>query len=391
MTSTIDPTKPITGNPTTESVRDNFQAAKDEIENLQSLVADISFDISPFTIGPAVSDPDNGGDIFAASGKYITIYTPEALGGSGDIYVNTGSGSDDSGAIIIRTGESSAGNSGSITLRTGPASGIRGGTYVYGDLNVVDGGSLTLDHAPTVDLHAATKKYVDDSIPTGVLDASGTPTAGQLAFWTDANTLAGQTMSGDATIDSSGTLSLTVTPITRSNTPSSGQIPLWTSATALSGKTMSGDATINSGGTITVGKSNGSTFGTAAFINTGTVGSTVPLLNAVNSWGAAQRSVPVALTSGTTITPDFSLGNHFTLALAHNGVLANPTNLVAGQSGVIVITQTAGSNTLTYGSSWKWSNGTAPTLSTTAGAIDVVNYFVNSGTVILAGFKGTFS
>jgi hypothetical protein len=35
MASAIDPTKPITTSPTTQSVRDNFQAAKDEIEVLQ--------------------------------------------------------------------------------------------------------------------------------------------------------------------------------------------------------------------------------------------------------------------------------------------------------------------------------------------------------------------
>ncbi len=36
MTSAIDPTKPVAGNPTTQSVRDNFAAAKSEIEALQS-------------------------------------------------------------------------------------------------------------------------------------------------------------------------------------------------------------------------------------------------------------------------------------------------------------------------------------------------------------------
>jgi len=36
MSSAIDPTKPTTGTATTESVRDNFQAAKDEIEENQA-------------------------------------------------------------------------------------------------------------------------------------------------------------------------------------------------------------------------------------------------------------------------------------------------------------------------------------------------------------------
>ena len=42
MASTIDATKPIAGNPTTASVRDNFAAAKSEIEALQADVAAIS-------------------------------------------------------------------------------------------------------------------------------------------------------------------------------------------------------------------------------------------------------------------------------------------------------------------------------------------------------------
>lgn len=39
MASAIDPTKPAEGNPTTQSVRDNFGHAKSEIEALQSAIA----------------------------------------------------------------------------------------------------------------------------------------------------------------------------------------------------------------------------------------------------------------------------------------------------------------------------------------------------------------
>lgn len=41
MTSAIDPSKPTTGTATTESVRANFLAAKNEIEELQAAVAGI--------------------------------------------------------------------------------------------------------------------------------------------------------------------------------------------------------------------------------------------------------------------------------------------------------------------------------------------------------------
>lgn len=92
-----------------------------------------------------------------------------------------------------------------------------------------------------------------------------------------------------------------------------------------------------------------------------------------------------ALTDGATITPDFSVGNNFSVTLAGNRTLANPTNLTAGQSGIIFVSQDAtGSRTLSYGSSWKFPGGTAPTLTTTASAVDAIVYTVRNGTSITA-------
>ena len=96
-----------------------------------------------------------------------------------------------------------------------------------------------------------------------------------------------------------------------------------------------------------------------------------------------------ALTDGATITPDFSVSNNFSVTLAGNRTLANPTNAVAGQSGVITITQDAtGSRTLAYGSLWKFASGTAPALTTTASAVDVLAYYVESATRITARLLG---
>jgi hypothetical protein len=44
---------------------------------------------------------------------------------------------------------------------------------------------------PTSDLHAATKKYVDDNIGSGDVGVSGTPVDNQLAIWTGASTIEG--------------------------------------------------------------------------------------------------------------------------------------------------------------------------------------------------------
>jgi hypothetical protein len=106
-------------------------------------------------------------------------------------------------------------------------------------------------------------------------------------------------------------------------------------------------------------------------------------LEIVQSYTVAQRGTVSALTDGATITPDFAAANNFSVTLGGNRTLANPTNLVAGQSGVVFITQDGtGSRTLAYGSYWKFPNGAAPTLTTTASAVDVLVYVVQSSTRI---------
>ena len=128
------------------------------------------------------------------------------------------------------------------------------------------------------------------------------------------------------------------------------------------------------------------------YIPTSDIGVTVQAYNAntaftnvVQSFSKAQRGTVVSLTSASTITPDFSLGNNFSVTLDTNATLANPTNLTAGQSGAIAITQdSTGSRTLAYGSYWKFPSATAPTLTTTASAVDVLVYYVESSTRITA-------
>lgn len=112
---------------------------------------------------------------------------------------------------------------------------------------------------------------------------------------------------------------------------------------------------------------------------------TIGLLNQVQVFSAAQRGTITTLTDGATITPNFATSNHFTVTLGGNRTLANPSNLVAGQSGVIFVLQDAtGSRTLSYGSSWDFTGGTAPTLSTGASAVDLLAYVVRSSTSIHA-------
>jgi hypothetical protein len=110
---------------------------------------------------------------------------------------------------------------------------------------------------------------------------------------------------------------------------------------------------------------------------------TVAGLAVVQSFTKAQRGTVVSLTDAATIAVDLSLGNNFSVTLAGNRTLGAPTNQTAGQSGVIVVTQdSTGSRTLAYNSVYKFAGGTAPTLTTTASAVDVLAYYVESSTRI---------
>jgi trimeric autotransporter adhesin len=92
-----------------------------------------------------------------------------------------------------------------------------------------------------------------------------------------------------------------------------------------------------------------------------------------------------SLTDGATIAVNFNTAQNFIVQLAGNRTLENPTNCVAGQTGSIVIVQDGtGSRTLSYGTSWNFIGGTAPTLSTGVSAVDRIDYIVYTSTAVQA-------
>lgn len=115
-------------------------------------------------------------------------------------------------------------------------------------------------------------------------------------------------------------------------------------------------------------------------------------LNTAQTFTASQRGTITALTDGATITPDFSVTNNYSVTLAGNRTLANPTNITAGQSGSIFVSQDGtGSRTLAYGTNWDFAGGTAPTLSTAASSVDRIDYVVRTATSIHAVFTANYS
>ena len=107
-------------------------------------------------------------------------------------------------------------------------------------------------------------------------------------------------------------------------------------------------------------------------------------LNVTQAYTKAQRGTPVALTStSSSIAVDFSLSNNFTHTFTENTTIANPSNIVAGQSGVIAFTQHASSpKTLAFGSYWDFPGGTVPSVTASNSARDQLVYYVESSTLI---------
>jgi len=88
--------------------------------------------------------------------------------------------------------------------------------------------------------------------------------------------------------------------------------------------------------------------------------------------------------SGTSVTPNFANGNNFSLTLSGTTTINNPSNITAGMSGVIVITQASGGYAVSWGSYWDWAGGTPPSIPTTNGSISCITWFARTTTSILA-------
>jgi hypothetical protein len=125
------------------------------------------------------------------------------------------------------------------------------------------------------------------------------------------------------------------------------------------------------------------------FANTSTGGYAVYISGTIGIAGNGFSVPNTPALSTATFTPDFSTSNHFKFVLVHAScpcTVANPLNVVPGQSGVIKVTQSStGSDAVTWGSEFKFAGATAPTLSTGASASDYFGYWVDDSTHIVIG------
>jgi hypothetical protein len=167
------------------------------------------------------------------------------------------------------------------------------------------------------------------SIANGGRGASTAPTAGQLEVAQSASAFAPVTLSGDCSITSAGvitcsktngtaftTLATATVPVSVANggngtstAPSIGQLPIAQSATSYAPQTLSGDASVTSTGVVTVLKTNGSAFTALAtaslplsIANGGRGASTAPTAGQLDVAQSASAFAPVTLSGDCTIT-----------------------------------------------------------------------------------------
>ena len=119
-----------------------------------------------------------------------------------------------------------------------------------------------------------------------------------------------------------------------------------------------------------------------------TVDPDTAVTDVAQTFTAAQRgavgSGTTATNSGTIeITFDFDTANNFAHTLTGLSKIMNPSNLTAGQSGAIAITNGSTAYGVSYDTAWKFEGG-APSFGTTTGAISTLVYYVVSSTHVAA-------
>jgi hypothetical protein len=270
-----------------------------------------------------------------------------------------------------------------VTLKTSAGTGIsvpNGGTaLLYCDgTNVVSGGGLNGDvvgPASATDTAIATFDGVTGKLiknNASVTIAANVITA--LGFSGPLNGTVGATTPATGkftTVES--TITTGTAPLVVASTTNVANL----NASSLSGATFAAPGSIGSGtagsGAFTTLSASSTVSGagiTALFASPPPLGTTAPAEVKVTVGWAANT----ALTDAATIAWDTVNQVATFTFVSTNRTFGAPTNLRNGAFYALAVIQNGGSNTLTWNSNFKWAAGTAPTLSTAAGAKDYFTF-----------------
>ena len=110
----------------------------------------------------------------------------------------------------------------------------------------------------------------------------------------------------------------------------------------------------------------------------------------IDTDGAWSAAAPVAVSYGATVALDLNTGLNFEIIMTGDMELDAPTNAKDGQSGIIKLTQDGtGGRALTFDAAWNHVSGSAPTIDTTASAVNLFAYYIDSaGTAFISYLAG---
>lgn len=175
------------------------------------------------------------------------------------------------------------------------------------------------------------------------------------------------------------------------NTISIGQSVATTASPIFSGSTISG---LNVAGIVT--NSAAGVLGTAATTGTGNVvrsnsptlvtpvlGDATATSIIVSGDVTAKRfklTMPNAITAAATTNIDLSSGNVFTVNMGLNITTLTLTNPVVGTYLIKFVQDATGTRDVTFPAAWKWAGGVIPSLTNTAGKLDIVTLIYDGTT-----------
>lgn len=399
---------------------------------------------SPISISPNAATEGVGPSLQLRAGGAGTLTGANNVGGVGTFTGGAGTGNARGGAnnILGGPGGGSGGQGGDLNLNGGISGGgglgaVNVGTFSSstfrmlssnGSFGAFGGTPRTQQSGDLLSALGTTSGYSLISNPTiSFSDLSGNITVSQMSggtgaslstYWRGDQTWAalptiptiaitsgmikgngsGNAVAATADTDYQSPLALTTTGTSGAATFSGHtlNVPTYANTTytggtglTLTGTTFSVNAS-QSISTLSNLTSNGlvKTSGGTGALSIATAGTDYPGLASANTFTGKQSFdaviiIPVALTDGTTIATDASLGSYFSVTLGGNRTLSNPTNASDGEKIMWAIKQDAtGSRTLALGTNFTFGTDlTAISMSTTASVTDylTVIYDATSG------------
>jgi hypothetical protein len=282
---------------------------------------------------------------YSATASSVPVNTNLA---AGELAINTNDGKlfykDSAGVVQVIASKAAAAGVTSFTAGTTgltPSTATSGAVTLAGTLAIANGGTgLT-------------------ALGTGVQTAIGINVGSAGAFVTFNGAL-GTPSSGTVT-NLTGTASININGTVGATTPTTGSFTTLAASSTVSGTGF-----------------------TTYFASPPALGTTAPAeVKATTGWAAN-----TTLTDAATIAWDTSVSQVATFTfVSTNRTMGAPTNLKNGAFYALAVIQNAGSNTLTWASAFKWAAGTAPTLSTAAGAKDYFTFRSDGSSLFQQGIS----